>query len=79
MKSGNIDKRRRKSKVEDISQRIDQLRQKAALGTLTLEESQEAIKYLRAIRCNATTKAKKKATSKKVINTDDLLGELDKL
>lgn len=60
-----------------MNEKIDIWRQKAVAGTLSLEEMREAIAVLRAGRAKATTAAKTKATSKKVINSEDLLGELD--
>ena len=63
----------------DHNQRIDDLRQKAALGTLTLEEGKMAIEWMRSQRLTATTKAKKKGKSAKVIDTSAMLDEIGNL
>jgi hypothetical protein len=55
--------------------RIAELRQKASEGTLTLEETKEAISFLRAERMAMPPAAKSRST-KVVPNADDLLGEL---
>lgn len=60
----------------DIKEKLVTWRAKAAAGTLSMQEMREAIAYLRTLRTAATTKAKAKGTSKKVINSEDLLGEL---
>lgn len=59
-----------------IGEKVDVWRQKAQAGTLELGEMREAIEYLRRLRTTSTTAAKAKGTSKKVINSEDLLGEL---
>ena len=58
----------------ETQQRIAELRIKAREGTLTLEETKDAIKFLRADRLAMPQSKSSKA--KVVINTDDLLGEL---
>ena len=63
----------------DINSKVENWRAKAEAGTLTRDEMKEAIVYLRSIRKQATTKAKKKGTSKKVINSNELLNELEGL
>lgn len=64
----------------DIQERINGYRQKVMSGQpLSIEEMREAVAFLRENRTIATQKAKTKATSKKVINSNDLLGELDAL
>jgi hypothetical protein len=60
----------------DIKEQLVTWRAKAAAGTLTMPEMREAIAYLRTLRTSATMKAKAKGTSKKVINSEDLLGEI---
>ena len=58
----------------EIQQRIAVLREKARLGTLTLEECTEGISFLRAERLAMPAKPTSKA--KPVVNTDDLLAQL---
>lgn len=60
----------------DINERVQIWRTKAELNQLTLPEMREAIQHLRQNRTIATEKAKKKGTSKKVVNSEDLLAEL---
>jgi hypothetical protein len=60
----------------DIKEQLVTWRAKAAAGTLSMPEMREAIAYLRTLRTSATTKAKAKGTSKKVINSEEMLGEL---
>ena len=62
--------------MPDIKEKVIQWRAKAQSGTLTLPEMREAIQYLRTLRATATAKAKSKGTSKKVINSDQMLGDL---
>jgi len=64
---------------EGINEKVAQWRIQAEAGTLSLPEMREAIAYLRSQRGAATTAAKKKGTSKKVVNSDDLLNELEGL
>ena len=63
----------------DIKEKVDNWRMKAAAGTLTLQEMREAIQFLRVNRSQATASAKKKGTSKKVVNSEELLNELEAL
>lgn len=63
----------------DINEQVNIWRMKAAAGTLTLPEMREAIAHLRMNRTAATERAKKKGTSKKVVNSNDLLNELEAL
>ena len=63
----------------DIQEKVQIWRQKASDGSLSLSEMREAIAYLRANRTAATTAAQKKGTSKKVVNSEDLLNELEGL
>lgn len=63
----------------DIAEQVQNWRMKAAAGTLSLDEMRSAIIYLRGQRSNATEAAKKKGTSKKVVNSQDLLDELEGL
>jgi hypothetical protein len=63
----------------DIQTQVEIWRQKAAAGDLSIEEMREAIAYLRTMRESATTAAKAKGTSKKVVNSEDLLSELEGL
>jgi hypothetical protein len=63
----------------DITEKLTIWRQKATAGTLSLSEMREAIQYLRQNRTMATEAAKKKGTSKKVVNSQDLLNELEGL
>ena len=60
----------------DLGQKLEEWRAKALAGTLSMEEMREAIKALRQGRERSTTAAKAKASSKKVINSEDLLAEL---
>ena len=63
----------------DIQTKVEIWRQKAAAGDLSIEEMREAIAYLRTMRESATIAAKAKGTSKKVVNSEDLLNELEGL
>ena len=63
----------------DINDQVEIWRGKAAAGTLTLPEMRQAIEHLRAGRTAATARAKEKGTSKKVVNSNDLLSELEGL
>jgi hypothetical protein len=63
----------------DIQEQVQIWRQKATEGSLTLAEMREAIQFLRANRSTATTAAKAKGTSKKVVSSEDLLSELEGL
>lgn len=65
--------------MEDITEKVQIWRQKAEAGTLSLPEMREAIQFLRNNRAAATTAAKAKGTSKKVVNSQDLLDELEGL
>ena len=58
----------------ETQQRIATLREKARLGTLTLEETREGISFLRAERLAMPSKPASKA--KPSVNADDLLSEL---
>ena len=60
----------------DMTEQIGIWRAAAADGTLTLDEMKKAIQALRTSRAAASTKAKAKGASKKVINSDAMLGEL---
>lgn len=62
-----------------INEMVQEWRIKAADGTLTLDEMRKAIECLRFARTKATEKAKKKGTSKKVVNSEELLNELEAL
>ena len=63
----------------EAASRIQQLREKAKLGQLSLDEYREAIKVLREDRVTIAT-AKKTAKAKlTTANVDDLLSELDNL
>ena len=57
-------------------QRIAELRQKARDGTMTLDDTKEAIAFLRQERLAMPQTASKPRTKAPVINADDLLGEL---
>lgn len=59
---------------ETIIQRVAELRQKAREGTLTQDETREAITFLRAERL-AMPQGKTK-TKTPSVNADDLLSEL---
>lgn len=63
----------------DIQEKVIQWRSKAEAGTLSLSEMREAIAYLRGGRTQATKAAKERGTSKKVVNSADLLSELEAL
>lgn len=67
----------------EMHYKIQEWRQKAREGTMTLEDTRDALAALRADRAvSAATSAKAKTASakaKKVVNSDDLLGELDGL
>lgn len=60
-------------------EQFDILRQKALANTLTMEEMREAIKLMREGRTKATAAAKAKGTSKKVIDSNAMLEELEGL
>jgi hypothetical protein len=71
-----------------FAMKLDEMRQKALAGTMTLEESREAIQYLRAARVHAADlgNAKKAASGRKSpakaakqIDSDALLDELEGL
>ena len=63
----------------EAASRIQQLREKAKLGQLSLDEYREAIKVLREDRVTIAA-AKKTAKAKlTTANVDDLLSELDNL
>jgi len=62
-----------------IADKIAEYRIKALNKTLTLAEMREGIQYLRSLRVKATDAARKKGTSKKVINSDQLLDDLEGL
>lgn len=61
---------------EILEVKLADWRAKAAAGLLTMPEMVQAIEYLRSQRATATVKAKKKGTSKKVVDANELLGEL---
>ena len=65
----------------DMNAKVQLWRQKAREGTLTQDEMKEAITALRADRINISpaTGGKRNAPTKKAINSDDLLSELDGL
>ncbi len=58
--------------------KVAEWREKARQGTLTLDESREAIRFLRAER-QAMPTGSSKAKPKVEVNTSDLLSELDNL
>jgi hypothetical protein len=58
----------------EMQQRIAELRQKARDGTMTLEDTREAISFLRKERLSMPPA--KSSTRKAVVDTDSLLGEL---
>ncbi len=60
--------------TSETQQRIAELRQKGRDGTMTLEDTKEAIRMLRADRL--AMPQGKASTKKAVVNADDLLGEL---
>ena len=60
---------------EPTQLRIAELRNKAREGSLSLEETREAIRLLRADRL-AMPPGKTSPTKKAVINADDLLADL---
>ena len=57
-------------------QRVAELRQKAREGTMTLEESREAIRFLRAERLAMPQTKSSSKTKAPTPNPDDLLSEL---
>lgn len=57
-------------------QRIAELREKARLGTMTLEDCREGITFLRAERLAMPQSSSKPRTAKPSVNADDLLSEL---
>lgn len=63
----------------DMTTKVQLWRQKARDGTLTQEEMREAIAALRADRATIGAAKGKRTTTKKNINSDDLLNELDNL
>lgn len=68
--------------MTDINQQVAVWRQKAAEGTLTLDEMKEAIKLLRAGResaASASDAARRKKARVEVKSADELLSELDGL
>lgn len=60
-------------------EQFDIWRQRAVANTLTMEEMREAIRAMRAGRVKATMVAKAKGTSKKVIDSNAMLNELEGL
>ena len=67
---------------DDINAKVALWRQKHADGTLTLDDTRDFIKILRAGRLSAlnSSEAGKRARAKAAIpNADDLLGELEGL
>lgn len=60
----------------ETQQRVAELRQKAREGTMTLEDTKEAIAFLRQERLAMPAASTKSRTKKAPINTDALLGEL---
>lgn len=71
--------------MTDLSTQVQLWRQKAREGTLTQDDMKEALIALRASRqaagaVSATSRAAKgEARTKKAINSDNLLNELDNL
>lgn len=65
----------------EVQSRLQQLRDKARLGTLTQDEMREAIVALREDRTRAVTTQAASKTRKAAAkpNSDDLLNELDNL
>lgn len=60
----------------EILQRIAELREKARQGTLTLEETAEGVRFLRAERLAMPSAKTSSRTKAPPPNADDLLGEL---
>jgi hypothetical protein len=63
----------------EITAKISLWRQKAIAGSLSLEETKEAVAYLRGERkaaAQATTAAKRTKAVKNIPTADDLLSEL---
>lgn len=60
----------------ETQQRVAELRQKAREGTMTLEDTKEAIAFLRQERLAMPAASTKSRAKKAPINTDALLGEL---
>lgn len=64
----------------ELTARIISLRQRAAEGTLTIEEMREAITLLRESRLSAASQPRRpKATTAAPIDTAALMDELDSL
>lgn len=61
----------------DLQLKIAQWREKARLGTITIEEMQEAIILIRQGRVTAAASAGKAKSKRVSKSADDLLGELD--
>jgi hypothetical protein len=56
--------------------RLAELREKARNGTMTLEDTKEAVRFLRAERLAMAASSTKPRTKAPPPNADDLLGEL---
>lgn len=63
----------------ELQEKVSSWRIRCADGTMTLEEMQEAIKYLRAGRLAAATAPKRKKTAAAAPQAEDLLNELENL
>lgn len=61
----------------DVIARVAELRDKARAGTLSMDDSREAIRFLRAERLAMPAPSKAKKTV--AVNVDNLFGELDGL
>lgn len=60
----------------EVQQRIAALREKARLGTMTLEDTREGIAFLRAERLAMPAASSKSRAKAPPPNADDLLAEL---
>lgn len=60
----------------EMTMKIAELRQKSRDGTITLEETKEALSLLRSDRTNAQVTSTKTRSKKAPVNADDLLAEL---
>lgn len=60
----------------EMTNKVNDWRNKAAAGTLTQEEMIEAIKFLRAGRQSAAAQPKAASNKRPVKSSDDLLKEL---
>ncbi len=63
----------------EMTQQIQEWRQKAREGTLTTDECKQALLALRADRTNAQVTSSKSKAKKAPVNADDLLSELEGL